>query len=173
MGKLPAVTEAPFVLTRSEPPHRLASPIINMLTNICRVLQSSSLFVCLFVFNIYLFIYLFIFGCVRSSLLHTGFLQLRRPGATLCCGAGASHCGGFSCCRARALGARASVVVAMWAQQLWLAGSRAQAWELWHMGLVAPWHVGSSGTRARTRVPCIGRRILNHGATREALEFKF
>ena len=26
-------------------------------------------------------------------------------GATLCCGAQASHCGGFSCCRAQALGA--------------------------------------------------------------------
>ena len=33
-------------------------------------------------------------------------------GATLHCGARASHCGGFSCCRARALGAQASVVVA-------------------------------------------------------------
>ena len=33
-------------------------------------------------------------------------------GATLRCGAQASHCGGFSCCAARALGARASVVVA-------------------------------------------------------------
>ena len=32
--------------------------------------------------------------------------------ATLCCGARASHCGGFSCCGARALSARASVVVA-------------------------------------------------------------
>ena len=30
----------------------------------------------------------------------------------LCCGARASHCGGFSCCGARALAARASVVVA-------------------------------------------------------------
>ena len=29
-------------------------------------------------------------------------------------------------------------------------------------------HVGSSQTRARTRVPCIGRQILNHCATREA-----
>ena len=28
-------------------------------------------------------------------------------------------------------------------------------------------HVGSSQTRARTRVPCIGRRILNLCATRE------
>ena len=35
------------------------------------------------------------------------------------------------------------------------------------MGLVAPQHVGSSRTKARTRVPCIGRRILNHCATRE------
>ena len=29
------------------------------------------------------------------------------------------------------------------------------------------------GTRARTRVPCIGRQILNHCATREALEGDF
>ena len=54
------------------------------------------------------------------------------------------------------------------AQQLWLAGSRAQAQQLWHMGLVAPRHVGSSRTRAGTRVPCIGRRILNHCAIRAA-----
>ena len=53
------------------------------------------------------------------------------------------------------------------AQQLWLAGSRAQAQQLWRTGLVAPRHVGSSQTRARTCVPGIGRRILNHCATRE------
>ena len=47
----------------------------------------------------------FIFGCVGSSLL-------RRAGAPVCCGARASHCSGFSCCGAQALGARASVVVA-------------------------------------------------------------
>ena len=35
------------------------------------------------------------------------------------------------------------------------------------MGLAAPRHVGSTWTRARTCVPCIGRRILNHCATRE------
>ena len=56
---------------------------------------------------------------------------------------------GFSSCGTRA-------------QQLWLMGSRAQAQKLWRTGLVAPWHVGSSQTRARTRVPCIGRQILNH-----------
>ena len=45
-------------------------------------------------------------------------------------------------------------------------GSRAQ--ELWRTGLVAPQHVGSSWTRDWTCVPCIGRWILNHCATREA-----
>ena len=58
-------------------------------------------------------------------------------------------------------------------QQLWLAGSRAQAQQLWRTGLVAPWLVGSSRTRARTRVPCIGRRILNHCAIREVPTFFF
>ena len=29
-------------------------------------------------------------------------------------------------------------------------------------------HVGSFQTRARTHIPCIGRQILNHCATREA-----
>ena len=54
------------------------------------------------------------------------------------------------------------------AQQLWLMGSRAQAQQLWRTGSVAPWHVGSSWTRAWTRVPCIGRWIPNHCCTREA-----
>ena len=45
--------------------------------------------------------------------------------------------------------------------------------QLWHTGLVAPWHVGSFRTRAQTHVPCIGRQILNHCATREALFFSF
>ncbi|XP_049559688.1 pleckstrin homology-like domain family B member 3 isoform X2 [Orcinus orca] len=44
----------------------------------------------------------------------------------------------------------------------------AQAQRPWLMGAAAPRHVGSSRTGARTRVPCIGRRTLNHCATREA-----
>ena len=56
-------------------------------------------------FKFYLFIYLFIYGCVGSSLLRAGFLQLRWAGATLRCGARASHHSGFSCCGARPLGA--------------------------------------------------------------------
>ena len=35
------------------------------------------------------------------------------------------------------------------------------------------WHVGSSQTRDQTHVPCIGRRILNHCATREIPEITF
>ena len=70
-------------------------------------------------------------------------------GATLHRGARASHYHGLSCCGAQP--------------------PDAQAQYLWLMGLVAPRHVGSSQTRARTHVPCIGRQILNHCATREAL----
>ena len=65
---------------------------------------------CYFFLN--LFIYLFTFGCVGSLLLRMGFLQVKRVVATLCCGAQASHCGGFSRCGSRALGVQASVVVA-------------------------------------------------------------
>ena len=104
----------------------------------------------------------YFFGCVGSLLLCAGLLQLWRVGDTPCCGAWASHCGVLSCCRAWALGVRASAVVAHGLQS---AGSVVVV----HMGLVAPWHVGSSRTRARTHVPCIGRRILNHCATREVL----
>ena len=51
----------------------------------------------------------FTFCCTGSSLLHAGFLWLQPSGATVYSGARAwpSHCGGFSCCRARALGMRA------------------------------------------------------------------
>ena len=105
---------------------------------------------------IYLFIYLFIYsfihsfihGCVGSPFLCEGFLQLRQAGATLHRGAQASHHCGPSCCGAQAPD--------MQTQQLWLTG------------LVTLRHVGSSETRARTRVPCLGRQTLNHCATREA-----
>ena len=72
-------------------------------------LSQNKFHLAFFFFNL---IYLFIFGCVGSSLLHAGFLQLLRAGATLCGGVRASHCGGFSCCGAQALSVRASVVVA-------------------------------------------------------------
>ena len=89
-------------------------------------------------------------------------------GATPCCGAWASHCRGLSL---RSTGSRHAGLSSCgtWAQQLWLVGSRPQAQQLWHTGPVAPWHVGSSWARAPTRVPRIGRQILNHCTTREVL----
>ena len=41
------------------------------------------------------------------------------------------------------------------------------------MGLAALWRVGSSRTRDRTCVSCIGRQILHHWATREAFWLEF
>ena len=57
------------------------------------------------------------------------------------------------------------IVVASLAAEhgLWVHGFQ------WLMALAAPRHVGSSQTRDRTHVPCIGRQILTHFATREVL----
>ena len=83
----------------------------------------------------------------------------------------ASHCSGFSCCRAQALGAWASLVVAC---GLSSCGSRALvALVCRRTGLVALRHMGSSRTRAQTRVPYIGKWILNHCTTREAPKLPF
>ena len=43
--------------------------------------------------------------------------------------------------------------------------------QLWCSGLVARGQVGSFWNRDQTRVPCTGRWILNHWATREAAGF--
>ena len=45
-------------------------------------------------------------------------------------------------------------------------GPEVGAQSLWHMGLIAPWHVKSSWTSNQTRVPHIGRQILNYWTTR-------
>ena len=66
----------------------------------------------LFFLNKFIYFLFLFFGCFGSLLLRAGFLWLRPAGATLRCGVRASHCGGFSSCGARALGACASVVVA-------------------------------------------------------------
>ena len=94
--------------------------------------------------KLFIFIYLFL-AVLGLRFLCEGFLQLWQVGA--------SHYRGLSCCGAQA--------------------PDAQAQYLWLTGRVAPRHVGSSQTRARTRVPCIGRQILNHCTTREALIMLF
>ena len=103
-----------------------------------------------FIYFIYLFLATLGLHCyvwAFSSCREWGLLLLKSTG---------SRCRDFSSC-------------GTWAQQLWLTGSRVQTRQLWCTDLVAPWHVGSSWTRARTSIPCTGRRILNHSATREVL----
>ena len=90
-------------------------PITNSSLKITSILIPSIInWICLFLF-IHLFIYLFIYllavlgrCCSTWAFPSCG----ERGWATLHCGAWASHCGGFSCCKAWSLGMRASVVVA-------------------------------------------------------------
>ena len=63
------------------------------------------------------------------------------------------------------------MVVASLVAEHRLQGMRAQ--QLWCMGLVAPWHAGSSSTRDQTCIPCIGRQILIHCTTGQSLLFFF
>ena len=51
---------------------------------------------------------------------------------------------------------------------LWSTGSRRAGSVVVAHDPVAPRHVGSSQTRGRARVPCIGRQALNRCTTREA-----
>ena len=118
----------------------------------------------LFFFNLFLAV-LGLRCCTRA------FSSCGERGATLRWGAQASHCSGFSWCGAWALGVRASVVVAHGFSSCGLRALEPQAQQLWCTGLVAPRHLGSSRTKARTHVPCVGRWILNHCATREALSY--
>ena len=60
-----------------------------------------------FLFNFYLSLAVLGLHCC------SGFLSLRRAGATLHCGVWASHHGGLSCFGARPLGTQASAVVAL------------------------------------------------------------
>ena len=81
--------------------------------------MKSPQFIYLFTLTIYLFIYFWL----RWVFVAVHGLSLVAPSG----GYSSLQCGGFSCCRVWALGARASVVVAHDLQYLWLAGSRAQA----------------------------------------------
>ena len=120
-----------------------------------------------FLTYIYLFTYLFYFW------LHWVFVAAHGLSLVVASGGHCSlRCMGFSLrwpLLLRSTGSRHAGFSSCgtWAQQLWLTGSRAQDQQLWCTGLVALWHMGSSRTRARTPVPCIGRQILNHCTTRE------
>ena len=96
-------------------------------------------------------------SCSEQGLLFVAVCGLLTVMTSLVVESGLLASEGFSSCSA-------------WAQQLRLVGSGSQAQQLWRRGLVALWHVGSSQSRDRNHVPCIGRQILNHLITREALE---
>ena len=112
--------------------------------------QTTSKQLIKFFFN-FIYLFIFIYGCVGSLLLCEGFslVVASRGHSSL-------RCTGLSL---------------LWPVLLRSTGSRRAGSVIVAHGLVAPRHVGSSQTRARTRVPCIGRQILNQCATREALKF--
>ena len=114
-------------------------------------------------FNIFFFFYIYIyFGCARSSLLRGLFSSCSEWGLLSSCGAQASSCSGFSCCGARALGHLGSGSCNSRALEHRL--NSCGAWTQLLCGMWAPpW------SRDQTRVSCIGRQILHHRATREAL----
>ena len=127
------------------------------------------LVLCFFFLNINLFIYLFII----YFWLHWVFVAVRGLSLVAVSGGYSSlQCMGFSlrcfpCCGAWGLGTWASVVVA---RRLSSCGQQAVARRLsgcgaWAQLLQGMW--GLPWARARTHIPCIGRRILNHCATRE------
>ena len=91
----------------------ISSGLSFFLNDVIGIFIYLNLFVYLNLFiYLYLFIYLFyLFLAVLGPRCCTGFLLLRRAGATLHCGAQASHCSGFSC-GTQALGTQASVAVA-------------------------------------------------------------
>ena len=80
----------------------------------------------------------------------------------LCCHAQAFHRGAFSCCRAEAAGARASVAVAHGIRSLQAPGAAAH-------GLQLPTARGVIRIRGRAHVPCTGRWVLSHCTPREVL----
>ena len=94
--------------------------------------------------------FLFLFFCL--FLVALGLHCCTQPFSS--CNAQASHGGDFSYCEAQAL--------ATWFNNC-----------MWLAGLVAPWHVESSGTRDWTCVPCIGRWIPIHCTTKEVPPLPF
>ena len=107
----------------------------------------------------------FFFGCTRASLLLRLFSSYGELGLVFVVEGGL-----LSGVASSAVGCRLWVHVGfsscgMWAQELQLLGSRAQAQScqsLWRVALVAPRHVGLSLTRDQTRVSGIGGQILYH-----------
>ena len=93
-----------------------------------------------------------------------------------CCARAFSSCGewGYSSLQCAGFSLRWLLLLqSMGSRHVGFSSCGTQAQQLWRMGLVAPQHVGSSRTGAWTRIPCTGRWILNHCATREVPTLQF
>ena len=114
------------------------------------------------------YLFIFIFGCAGSSLLHAAFSSYREwgllfivvhrlllPWLLLLQSVGCRHMGFFLEVAARGLSSFSSV-------------SRAQAQQVWHMGLFALRYVDLPRWD-QTHVPCIGRWILIYCSTRKSV----
>ena len=101
---------------------------------------SPKFYMCVCVYSIFVCVCLAVVGL----LLCVGFLSLQSAGATLCCSVWSSHCSGFWCWGAQALGTWAALVAAWgcsscssWALECGLSSCGTQV-------TVVLWHVGSS-----------------------------
>ena len=94
--------------------------VLSSLNYLCTFVESVSLmslfiltpipYYCSFMLNLFFFL-IYFWLCWVFIAVH-GLSVVVASGVSLHCGAWASHCSGFSCCRAQDLGAWASVVVA-------------------------------------------------------------
>ena len=179
-GKVERVSRLLTPVTFSRPPSCVLHPVGIMWPPIClhSILQAvlrlqlhwRMVLVCLFTSPNHIFFFflmiVFIFGCAGSWLLCGLFSRWGERGWLSSRGTWASYCSGFCGWRPPALGHAGFSRCGMWARQLQLPGSRAQAKWLWHISLVVPRHVGLFQIGERTWVSCTGRRILYHWATR-------
>ena len=108
-------------------------------------------FKCLFIHSEKYFFFFFWLGWVFIALRRLSLVVAIR--ATLHCGAQASHCSGFSCCRAQSLGRWASVVAAH--------GLKPSGSVSWYMGLVAPGMWNLPGPEIKPMSPLLAGRFLS------------
>ena len=121
-----------------------------------------SSFFFLYFFSFLNFIYLFIFSCAGSLLLHRLFSSFSEWELLSSC-----SCSDLCCRGAWALGYVGFSSWGAWAHQLRLPGSRAQAQQLQHMDFAALWHVGSSTIRGSNS--CLLHWHVDSFAARENL----
>ena len=150
-----------LTLNRRSHHNQKAARLISVYLRVCagdRAILGMQLLGLLLLFLFFFKKILFIYGYPGSLLLRGLFCSF--PVAAASVGYSLLQCAGFSWQRLLFLQSTAlgHSDFSSYSSQ----GSRAQAQQLWGMGLVAPWHVESSWIRDRTCVSCIGRQVLYH-----------